>query len=83
MTLWPVVISITFLIVASTVFYFLPDLTEHGNTFVYVIGAVLAFYVGASLYMSQTVPRVSQFQTLNTKLTGVEEIISRLIHANP
>ena len=83
MTFWPVVISIAFLIAASAVFYFLPDLTEHGNTFVYVIGAVLAFYVGASLYMSQTVPRVSQFQSLSTKLTHVEELINGLLPAKP
>ncbi len=82
MTFWPVVIAILFLIMASVVFYFIPDLTEHGNTFVYVIGALLVLYVGASLYLSETIPSVSQFQSLSTKLTRFETVINELIPAH-
>jgi uncharacterized membrane protein len=82
MTFWPVAIAIIFLIIASVVFNFLPDLTEHGNTFVYVVGAVLVFYVGASLYLSDTIPRVSKFQSLSTKLTHIETVINELIPAH-
>lgn len=79
MTLWPVLLSLAFLCVAYVVFYMLPELTEHGNSFLYVICAVLTVYVGAALYMSQAIPRVSQFQSLQTTLTKIETVIDNLM----
>ncbi|MBI4139142.1 hypothetical protein HY479_03260 [Candidatus Uhrbacteria bacterium] len=75
MSFWPIIISIAFLIVAYVAFFMLPEISEHGNSFLWAAAGVVVLFLGAAAYLNSTVPRVSEFSSQRATLTRVEAFI--------
>jgi hypothetical protein len=77
MTFWPIVISLLVLGLAYLLFYFLPEIIDSGNSFLWVIGGFLVIYGGVAFYLSSSVPSPENFD--KAEKIDIRKIVSIVI----
>ncbi len=52
MSLWPVIISLIILAIATIIFFLLPAIIDFDMSFLWVVGLFILVYVGVAIYLS-------------------------------
>lgn len=60
MFLAPLIVSLGILAIAYLLFRVLPEIIDFDRSFLWVIGGFLVLYIGAAVYVSHSLPALSQ-----------------------